>query len=193
MGSNWVGLLVAVVGVAGTLGAALLTQNRADRTKRMELEAAARQRREERDHAGDLLKAEQAVQRQREGLERRRTCYIKLNIASRLYVTEMTNYLHALRSGQDVDVALSSLEAARLAHRESYAESQMISPDVVLRPSGAAKSALNAAYGKLRTYGAAPATYAEELANLERVFQADVWPYLGALRKTMRDDLGIEG
>ncbi|WP_432085277.1 hypothetical protein [Streptomyces sp. bgisy095] len=55
MGANWSALLIAVVGVAGTLGAALLTQVRADRTKRMELRAAADQRREERDHAEELL------------------------------------------------------------------------------------------------------------------------------------------
>ncbi|RAS28024.1 hypothetical protein BCL80_10874 [Streptomyces avidinii] len=35
MSASWAGLLIAVVGVMGTLGAALLTQNRADRTKRM--------------------------------------------------------------------------------------------------------------------------------------------------------------
>lgn len=46
MDASWTGLLITLVGVAGTLGAALLTQNRADRTKRMELQAAAEQRRE---------------------------------------------------------------------------------------------------------------------------------------------------
>src|SRR5262249_49942998 len=79
MDASWTGLLIAMVGVAGTPGAALLTQNRADRTKRMELEAAAEQRREERGHAEELLSAEQARQWQRENLERRRTCYITLN------------------------------------------------------------------------------------------------------------------
>ncbi|SDD76209.1 hypothetical protein [Streptomyces prasinopilosus] len=33
MDGGWTGLVVAVVGVVGTLGAALLTQNRADRTR----------------------------------------------------------------------------------------------------------------------------------------------------------------
>ncbi|MGA5422311.1 hypothetical protein [Streptomyces lavendulocolor] len=97
MGASWVGLLVAIVGVAGTLGAALLTQNRADRTKRMELLAAAEQRREERDHAAELLRAEQAEARLREGMERRRACYIALNTAARQYLTAMTSHLHAVR------------------------------------------------------------------------------------------------
>ncbi|MGJ3560287.1 hypothetical protein ACR6C2_24330 [Streptomyces sp. INA 01156] len=51
------------MGVVGTLGAALLTQNRADRTKRLELQAAAEQQREERRHAEALLQTEQAQAR----------------------------------------------------------------------------------------------------------------------------------
>ncbi|MES4888887.1 hypothetical protein [Streptomyces sp. NPDC096012] len=54
-GRNWAGLLIAVAAVVGMLGVALLTQNRADRTKRPELQAAAEQRREERQHAEALL------------------------------------------------------------------------------------------------------------------------------------------
>ncbi|MFE4051883.1 hypothetical protein [Streptomyces sp. YIM B13518] len=191
MGANWAGLLIAVVGVAGTLGAALLTQNRADRTKRMELQAAAEQRREERGHAEELLRAEQARQEQRESLERRRTCYITLNTASRQYLTSMTNYLYALQRGEDVDTSLKELEACRLAYRDSYAESQMVVPDAVLRSSGTAKKRLNSAYGKLRKFGAAPAAYADELAALEGELHDEVWPYLGALKQSMRADLGV--
>ncbi|KOX32444.1 MULTISPECIES: hypothetical protein [unclassified Streptomyces] len=192
MGASWSALLIAVVGVAGTLGAALLTQVRADRTKRMELRAAADQRREERDHAEELLRAERALQGQRESLERRRACYITLNTAARQYLTEMTNHLHALARGEDVTASLEHLEAARVAYRESYAESQMIVPDVVSRPSGAAKTRLNAAYGKLRKYAADPAAHAAELETMEAELHQDVWPYVGAMKKAMRADLGVE-
>ncbi|MGW5248284.1 hypothetical protein ACWEQN_31430 [Streptomyces sp. NPDC004129] len=190
--ASWTGLLIAVVGVAGTLGAALLTQNRADRTKRMELQAAAEQRREERGHAEELLRAEQAKRGQRESLERRRTCYITLNTASRQYLTAMTNYLHALQRSEDVAASLQNLEACRLAYRDSYAVSRMIVPDAVLRASSTAKTQLNTAYGKLRKYGAAPSIYAEELAALEGDLHEDVWPYLGALKQSMRADLGVD-
>ncbi|MGW1890102.1 hypothetical protein ACWCP6_07495 [Streptomyces sp. NPDC002004] len=181
-----------MVGVAGTLGAALLTQNRADRTKRMELRAAAEQRREERGHAEELLRAEQARQWQRESLERRRTCYIALNTASRQYLTAMTNYLYALQRSEDVATSLKNLEAARLAYRDSYAESQMIVSNAVLRASSTAKTHLNAAYGKLRKYGTAPSTYAEELTALEGGLHAEVWPCLWALKQSMRADLGVD-
>ncbi|MGW9438433.1 hypothetical protein [Streptomyces sp. NPDC055607] len=192
MGANWSALLIAVVGVAGTLGAALLTQVRADRTKRMELRAAADQRREERDHAEELLRAERALQKQRENLELRRTCYIRLNTAARQYLTEMTNHLHALARGEDVVASLENLEAARLAYRDSYAEAQMIVPDVVSRPSGVAKSRLNEAYGKLRKYAADPTAYAAELRTTEAALHQDVWPCVSAMKKAMRADLGVE-
>ncbi|RST18622.1 hypothetical protein E2C00_29145 [Streptomyces sp. WAC05374] len=192
MGAGWVGLLVAIVGVAGTLGAALLTQNRADRTKRMELQAAAEQRREERDHARELLRAEQAEARLREGLERRRACYITLNTAARQYVTAMTNHVHAVRRGEDTAGSLTRLEECRLAFRDSYAEAQMVAPDTVLRACSTAKTRLNTAYGSLRDLCTAPSAHAEELAALEAGFHQEVWPYLGAMKRSMRADLGID-
>ncbi len=192
MSASWTALLIAVVGVAGTLGAALLTQVRADRTKRMELQAAAEQRREERGHAEELLRAEQARQGQRESLERRRACYIALNTASRQYLTEMTNHLHALGRGDGVAASLENLEAARLAYRDSYAESQMIVPDTVSRATSTAKRRLNEAYGKLRKYAEEPSRYAAELEAMKDDLHQDVWPYVGAMKKAMRADLGVE-
>ncbi|KPC78932.1 hypothetical protein [Streptomyces sp. NRRL S-4] len=192
MSVNWAGLLIAIVGVGGTLGAALLTQNRADRTKRMELQAAAEQRREERGHAEALLQAEQARQWQSESLERRRACYIALNTASRQYLTEMTNYLYAVQGSHDVDTALKNLEASRLTFRDSYAEAQMVLPDAVLRGAGSVKGRLNSAYGTLRKYGGEPTAYTVELAGMEAELHESVWPYLGELKQSMRADLGID-
>jgi hypothetical protein len=157
---------IAVVGVAGTLGAAVLTQSRADRARRMESQS--------------------------ESLERRRTCYITLNTAARQYLTEMGNYFHALQHDEGVAASLENLEAARMTYRDSYAEAQMIVPNAVLRASRTAKKHLNHAYGDLKRYGAEPSRYAEELANLERQLHGEVWPSVGALRKSMRADLGVD-
>ncbi|MFJ6578506.1 hypothetical protein ACIQMY_21365 [Streptomyces sp. NPDC091368] len=191
MGASLTALLIAVVGVAGTLGAALLTQNRADRTKRMELQAAADQRREDRDHAERLRQAELDRQRASESLERRRACYITLNTAARQFVTAMTNHIHALRRGEDATASLERLEDCRAAYRDSYAEAQMIVPTAVARASSDAKDRMNEAYGMLRKYTADPAAYAAELAALGPALHADVWPYLGRLKGAMRADLGI--
>ncbi|MFF9210941.1 MULTISPECIES: hypothetical protein [unclassified Streptomyces] len=193
MSADWVGLGTAVVGVVGTLGAALLTQNRADRTKRLELQAAAEQRQEERQHAQALLQAEQAQVRRRETLELKRRCYIDLNTASRQYVTSMTNYLHALRRDVDVDACLEQLEASRSAYRDRYAEAQMIAPRrPVLDAASAAKSRLNTAYGKVKRLGPSLSGHVDELQALENELHRDVWPRVGAQKSAMRADLGIE-
>ncbi|GAA4948997.1 hypothetical protein GCM10023238_14160 [Streptomyces heliomycini] len=49
-------------------------------------------------------------------------------------------YLYALQRGEDVDTSLKELEACRLAYRDSYAESQMVVPDTVLRSSARRRS-----------------------------------------------------
>ena len=115
MDASWSGLWIAGVGVAGTLGAAVLTQSRADRARRMESQS--------------------------ESLERRRTCYVTLNTAARQYLTEMGNYLHALQHDEGAAASLENLEAARMTYRDSYAEAQMIVPTVVLDPPARQRSA----------------------------------------------------
>ncbi|MFF0169923.1 hypothetical protein [Streptomyces prasinus] len=194
MDGGWAGLVVAVVGVVGTLGAALLTQNRADRTKRLELQAAAEQRQEERRHAETLLQTEQAQARRRENLEMRRRCYIGLNTASRQFLTAMTNYLHALRHGvdEDVDASLAQLETSRAAYRDSYSEAQMIVPRPVLDASGVAKTRLNTAYGKIKQLGPSLSGRVAELQALEDELHQKVWPYVGEQKGAMRADLGVE-
>lgn len=192
VGGGWAGLVVAVVGVVGTLGAALLTQNRADRTKRLELEAAAEQRREERQHAEALLRAEQAQVRQRESLELRRRCYVELNTASRQFLTTMNSYLHALRHDGDADAALAELEASRAAYRDRYSEAQMIAPRPVLRACGVAKDRLNAAYGKIKQQAPALSGSAAGLQALEDELHQQVWPCVGAQKDAMRADLGVD-
>ncbi|MDQ0757709.1 hypothetical protein [Streptomyces canus] len=164
--ASWSGIWIAVVGVAGTLGAAVLTQSRADRARRLEnLE---------------------------QNLERRRTCYITLNTSARQYLTAMSNYLHALENDEDVPACLESLEAARLAYRDSYAEAQMVVPNVVFDASRAAKKELNHFYGDLKRYGADPSAYASELADLHPRLHDVVWRSVGALRRSMRVDLGVD-
>ena len=73
-------LVIALVGIAGTLASALLTQRSANSSKIRELERVDEQRREDRAY-----QAEQAA------IEARRSCYVALNIAARLYQTTLTN------------------------------------------------------------------------------------------------------
>lgn len=191
MGAGWTALLVAVVGVVGTLGASLLTQSRADRTKRIEMQAAAEQRREERDHAGAMLKAERDRHRAEESLALRRACYITLNTAARQYLTAQVDFMHALRNETGVEAALEQLEVRRTALRESYAEAQMIVPLQVMAVAGAASRRLNAGYGRLKQIAACTPHSQEDLDTFEAGVEQS-WAILSEMRQQMRHNLAVD-
>ncbi|CAM5268996.1 hypothetical protein STENM327S_07818 [Streptomyces tendae] len=109
---------MAVVGVIRTLGAALLTQSRADRLKRHELDMTARQQREDRAHA------EEGTRRKpQHGSTRadRSAPYspLALNTTARQYDTQI-DLVHALRARDELEhsaVSGSSRNAAWPASR----------------------------------------------------------------------------
>jgi hypothetical protein len=184
-------LLVAIVGVIGTLGGVLLTQNRADRTKRMELAQAAAQRLEERQHADLQRETERAEVREQEAAAARRACFISLNTAARQYLTALTNYMHALLRGGAVEASGDQLEARRLAYRDSYAAAQMIVPLEVLHAASTVNRKLDTAYGMLKRIE----TQTDERVELLQAMQDDlseIWVCLRELRRQMRLDLGID-
>jgi hypothetical protein len=191
VGEQWTALAVALVGVVGTLGAALLTQSRADRSKRTELQVLAEQQREERAHAARAREAERAETRQRELLALRRACYIALNTAARQYQTAQVNVLHALRGHAGLDDCLEQLETRRVAHRDSYAEAQMIVPDPVLTSASRANRSLNSGYGTLRQLAADPPPGTERLDAFEDRIEVS-WGLLSVLRQEMRQDLAVD-
>lgn len=69
-------MIIAVAGVAGTLGGALLTQRGSERAKRLEIELV-------RDH-----------EEVREARSLRRTCYVELNRDARQFTTALNRHLH---------------------------------------------------------------------------------------------------
>jgi hypothetical protein len=191
MGDAWVALAVATVGVVGTLGAALLTQSRADRTKRLELQALARQQGEEREHAERVRRAELAAARRRERHELRRACCVALNTAARQYQTAQVNLWHALRDGPEVEDCAQRLDERRAAHREAYAEAQLILPTPVLVSAGAASRQLNSGYGTLRRFLAAVPVDAGTLDAFDPEVRK-AWTLLADMRQEMRRDLGVD-
>ncbi|MEV5974094.1 hypothetical protein [Streptomyces sp. NPDC051921] len=193
MGENGIALVVAVVGVVGTLGAALLTQSRADRSKQRELRAVAEQQREERRHAESVRRSERREEQARERLELRRGCYIALNTGARQYLTAQVNLAHALRGRGDRAARLKDLEEQRIAFRTTYAEAQMIVPAAVLASAAEVSHWLNGGYGSLKGLaGTGDDTPGEdEFGSFqERVDQA--WKLLTRMRGVMRRDLAID-
>ncbi|MGW6054290.1 hypothetical protein [Streptomyces sp. NPDC055189] len=191
MGGDWITLAAATAGVLGTLGAALLTQRRADQTKRMELQALAASQREERRHTERVRRAEHAEAAHRELLALRRACYIAFNTAARQYQTAQVNLLHALRSGTEVDACREQLETQRLAHRDSYAEAEMILPAAVFSVAREANQQLNASYGRLKQIEGQLETRERELDDFDVDIEVS-WALLSGLRHAMRHDLGVD-
>ncbi|MEU3316301.1 hypothetical protein ACGFY6_01675 [Streptomyces sp. NPDC048387] len=165
-------MLVAVVGVAGTLGGALLTQRGAARTKQREIE---------------LVRAHEEV---RENLALRRGCYTALNRDSRQFTTALNRHLHVLRERGVEDADLEALEAAKSAHRDTYAEAQMIAPDAVLDPATAVNHALTQVYGQVKRLERGSPEEGETMASVSAA-QQDLWGLLRVMRAAMRRDLGV--
>ncbi|MFE1841839.1 hypothetical protein [Streptomyces sviceus] len=172
-------LVIALVGIAGTLASALLTQRSANHNKLRELERADQQRLEDR-----------AYQAQQAALEARRSCYVALNIAARLYQTELTNYLAAIIAGNVTDELRTSVDEMRREHRSRHAEAQMVVPDSVLEKAGAVNGNLSQFYGILKAIDAGTATPSDtvEAAESRRLRS---WDLLGEMRAAMRHDLDI--
>ncbi|WP_405388448.1 hypothetical protein OG596_11090 [Streptomyces sp. NBC_01102] len=172
-------ILIALIGVCGTLAATWLAQRSADRVKRRELEHAERQRRAEHE------------ERSREAaLEARRSGYVVLNTTARRYLTALRDRVHALRRGTWPEEGADEVEECRTAYLESYAEAQMIVPDTLLDVARRANAALSRTYGLLK---AEQSGTAGEGGSLDAVGAGtdEARDLLHELREAMRRDLRV--
>jgi hypothetical protein len=170
-------LLIAIVGVLGTLASAVLTQTLSLRAKRVELAEQRQQRLEERDE-----------ERRRADFKDVRDSCIALNSEARRFRQTLKNCLF-----EGADKRGAELEEARLAFTSRYGEAQMILSDVVLEVAGEASGRLADSYGKIKALQQ-PGSPAIELADrekLERYLNDEVGATLRRLRQVMRQDLGV--
>ncbi|MEU6868173.1 hypothetical protein ABZ924_33930 [Streptomyces sp. NPDC046876] len=167
-------MVIAVVGVAGTLGGALLTQRGAERAKRREIE---------------LVRGHEEI---REYLTLRRTCYVALNRDARQFTTALNRHLHVMRERGVEDADRDALDEAKNAHRDRYSEAQMIAPDAVLGSATTVNHALNTVYGQVKRLERGDAEPGETMATVSRA-QQEIWNLLREMRSAMREDLGVAG
>ncbi|MEV7526762.1 hypothetical protein [Streptomyces sp. NPDC091371] len=166
-------VIIAVAGVAGTLGGAVLTQRGSERVKRREIE---------------LVRGHEEA---RERLSLRRTCYVELNRDARQFTTALNKHLHVMRERTVEDADRVALDEARDAHRDRYSEAQMIAPEAVLTPASAANQALSRVYGQVKRLERGEPGPGETMEGAARA-QYEVWDFLRAMRLAMRQDLGVE-
>ncbi|MFI6765809.1 hypothetical protein [Streptomyces sp. NPDC050355] len=181
MSSTVVPLVIAFLGIVGTLVSGLMSQRLAEKVKSKELDHSERQRAEERQY-----ETERAVE------EAFRACYVTLNTASLDYHSELNSFWHALRVGRVTDDLRSRLDDARREHRARYSEAQMRVPDNVLATIDKVHRGLNRMYGVLkRLDGGIPPHREDE--SLEQVHTQIVgfWNQLGEMRQIMRRSIGV--
>ncbi|MFI0738829.1 hypothetical protein ACH4PU_12205 [Streptomyces sp. NPDC021100] len=166
-------VIIAVAGVAGTLGGSLLTQRRAERARRREIQ---------------LVRAHDD---ERENLVLRRTCYTELNRDARQFTTALNRHLHILRERGTADEAdKTALDEAKAAFRDRYSEAQMIAPEDVLGPAHTVNRSLSRVYGTVKRLERGEPEPGETLDSASRAQHA-VWDLLRPLRTAMRRDLGV--
>ncbi|WP_234319280.1 hypothetical protein [Streptomyces sp. NRRL S-237] len=165
-------MVIAVAGVAGTLGGALLTQRGAERAKRREIELV---------RAHDEKRENQAL---------RRTCYADLNRDARQFTTALNRHLHILRERTVEDADKVALDSAKDAFRDRYSEAQMVAPDPVLAHATSVHHALTAVYGQVKRLERGSPDPGESMESAAEA-QYGIWEPLREMRAAMRADLGV--
>ncbi|MFD8566653.1 hypothetical protein [Streptomyces sp. NPDC059639] len=168
-------LVVAVVGVLGTLVSGLLAHRSASRAKQLELR-----------HADDQRRADQERNELQEMMAARRTSYARLNQAVRHFHAVLTNHRSRttpLSAEQQVE-----MEDARRSLRDAYAESQMIASDDVLGPAGKLVNDLYRTHVLIKELGQdGPTAWPRRIDDLLMHSAESLY----GLRQRMRKDLGI--
>ncbi|MET9734538.1 hypothetical protein ABZZ79_29030 [Streptomyces sp. NPDC006458] len=182
MSSTVVPLVIAFLGIVGTLVSGLMTQQLAAKAKAKELDQSARQRVQERQHETERVMME-AV----------RSCYVMLNTASLDFHSELNHFWHALRAGRVTDDVRARLDDARREHRARYSEAQMRVPDDVLTVIDGVHRQLNRIYGVLKRLDGGIPSGLEDNESLDRAHHqiTGLWEQLTQMRRTMRRSIGV--
>ncbi|MFE7778208.1 hypothetical protein ACFU5O_30790 [Streptomyces sp. NPDC057445] len=178
MSTGMVTILVAAVGVMGTLLAPITTAWVGARGRLQEFELQQR--------AETARRRDEDAQQE---LERRRDTYVALNASARRWRIRMMEDLHALRLGTTPD-ANGATEAARNEFLDTYAQAQMLVPDSVLKPSQSVRVALADAKKQIDSFREDTAQSPDQWQELHTGLIKS-WDVIMVMQIAMRRDLGI--
>ncbi|WP_280492993.1 hypothetical protein [Nocardia asiatica] len=173
-----ISLVVALVGVAGTLSATLVTQRAALKSKQLDSADRSRERAEDRAEA-----------ERRSMLEEKRVVYVELNAsAHQLWIVAHDCVVDRHR-GLDVDVA--ELDSARTKFLELRARAQMILPDRGLKVVNEIYESFGPAYRVARRRWVELDENAEAYERFYRWVRGSLREAVTLLQDVLRDDLGV--
>ncbi|MFG2618102.1 hypothetical protein ACGFXC_10780 [Streptomyces sp. NPDC048507] len=180
MENGLLALASAVVAVAGTLLAPVLSQR-----------ITARAQEGQSDRQERLARAQWQRDQQVAERDKRRDCYVSANAGYRRYRVELMNHLWAVHRDDVTPEGRAALEEARHAMHSSFAEAQMIASDAVMTELDGLTSALSKAYSwtvRLERGTPAPGRGFEEI----QAVLLDLGGTWQRTRSVMRADLGVE-
>lgn len=151
MSGDYAAVVVAVVGVVGTLSGTVLTQRISLRDKGLELQA----RREDAEAARRLAGDERADLYRRERQAERTALYAELNSAARTYRSTCRDQAIDLarvkkQSAAHQEDLSEAIEQARTAYRDIYARAQMFLADRTLEVASTVNLCLGHSYSAVR-------------------------------------------
>lgn len=167
-------VVVAIVGIAGTLGAVVFTQYAATREKRLDAANQREVRAEDRSESVHAAK---------------RAIYVDLNDAARAYRTVGHDYLVDKIRGREQD-DLERIEIERGRYRTLYSQAQMVLPDHALQVASVVNECLGYSYRALHDIATSPSpSIAAE--DLHRWYDGALSDAVKLLRQVLREDLGV--
>ncbi|MFJ2724471.1 hypothetical protein [Streptomyces collinus] len=175
MSGATISVIIAIVGVGGTLASAVITQILTQRAELQRLE------REER-----IRLAEQRTADDQRRIDQLRNCYVQMNAHDRHYRDAMLAYAYALKSGS-AETDAAEVASARRAQRDTRAEAQLIASDAVLDLESRVNTQLTIAYRRLME-AADESDSSTRQARLKQVIDLldSIIPQLGHVRALMR-------
>lgn len=177
---NTTSILIAAIGVMGTLVAPIVSQRLASRAKHDDLKI-------ERSHRLD----EQQQEQRRNALAAKRACYIAMVATSRRYRIELMNYLYKIKRETLDDAARNELENARRPYIESMAEAHLTATLRVLNSIEIVTAGLSKAYRAIKHLEDREPEPDGSFEEME-TFLVELWDRWKDMREAMRQDLGVE-
>ncbi len=168
MSGDIVALVIAIVGVMGTLTSPIIAQRLAMQAKREESER----------------------EREREIYKDKRASYINFIAASRQYRIVINEYLYAVNEKRVGDTEESDLRKARRTYNAAYAAAQLMASTPVLEIMYKANRQLARAFGYTKSFESGNPQQNMGFQEIEQ-FIRQAWNYWSEMSKAMRRELGI--
>ncbi|WP_370123084.1 hypothetical protein [Streptacidiphilus sp. MAP12-33] len=180
MDANVVALLVAVVGMLGTLSSPIVGQRLAARSRQEEREAQHRDAVDARVH----LRSESILQE-------KKAAYVAFNGAARRYRAQLMTHLHAVHEGTLGEPDRTELTETRRTYLSALAEVQIVAPDEVLASVEEVMTHLSSAFDSIKALErGTPKPGSSFVEVRDRLLS--VWGLWHAMRRLIRIDLGLE-